>query len=88
MTNKSLNKNDFFYRILINFILVISPIIILIRLIRKKESIKRVKEKFCFFFKEKNKGNLIWIHVASVGELMSVVPLIKKLENSKKLNKY
>ena len=75
----------FFYRILINFILVISPIIILIRLIRKKEDIKRFKEKFCFFSKKKIKGNLIWIHVASVGELMSVVPLIKKLENSKKI---
>ena len=36
-----------------------------------------------FFFKKKISGNLIWIHVASVGELMSVVPLIFKLEKNK-----
>ena len=43
----------FVYRITINIILLISPIIILVRLLQKKENPKRFKEKFCFFFQKK-----------------------------------
>ena len=75
----------FIYRIFINIIFLFSPFIILFRIIKKKESSKRFLEKYCFFSKKKMSGNLIWIHVASVGELMSIVPLIHKLENSKKI---
>ena len=41
------------YNILINLILLISPIIILARLIKKKEDKFRFKEKFCFFSKKR-----------------------------------
>ena len=75
----------FIYRIFINIIFLFSPFIILFRIIKKKESSKRFLEKYCFFSKKKISGNLIWFHVASVGELMSIVPLIHKLENSKKI---
>ena len=40
------------YRILINLIFILSPIILIIRLLKKKEDIKRFKEKFFFFLKE------------------------------------
>ena len=43
------------YRILINFIFLLTPIILIIRLIKKKESITRFKEKFCFFSEKKGK---------------------------------
>ena len=43
----------FFYRILINIILVLSPLIILVRLLKKKEDIKRFKEKIGIFKKKK-----------------------------------
>ena len=43
----------FIYRALTNLILIISPIIILFRLFKKKEHPKRFKEKFCFFTKKK-----------------------------------
>ena len=43
----------FIYRILINLTIFISPLIILVRLIKKKEDKIRFKEKFCFFFKKK-----------------------------------
>ena len=69
----------FIYRILINLIFLLSPIIILIRLIKKKENIKRFSEKLCFFSKKKLKGKVIWFHGASVGELQSIVPLIEKI---------
>ena len=77
----------FLYRIIINFIFLLSPIIIIYRLIRKKEDYKRFKEKFCFFSKKNTDGKLIWFHGASVGELQSIVPLLEKFEKNKKIKK-
>ena len=74
----------FFYNILTNIVIIISPLIILFRVLKGKEDIKRVGEKFCIYSQKKNKIN-IWIHAASVGELMSIVPIIRKLENNKKV---
>ena len=72
-----------FYRIIINLLILFSPIIITIRLIKRKESFLRFKEKFCIFSKPKIRGKLIWFHGASVGEVQSIVPLIEKLEKKK-----
>ena len=68
------------YQLLIILILILSPIILVIRFIKDKEDTKRFIEKFCIISKKRKNGNLIWFHAASVGELMSVIPLIKKLE--------
>jgi len=71
----------FVYRILINLVIVISPLIILIRIIKNKEDKKRFKEKLGFFSFKRKKGKLIWFHGSSVGEIVSIIPLIEKLEN-------
>ena len=44
----------FIYRILINTILFFSPVILILRLIKKKEDPNRFKEKLGFFSKKKN----------------------------------
>ena len=71
------------YRILINIIFLISPFIILIRIIKGKEDIKRFSEKLGFHSKKKRPGKLIWFHGASVGEIKSIIPLIDKFEKKK-----
>jgi 3-deoxy-D-manno-octulosonic-acid transferase len=76
----------FIYRFFFNLVFIISPLIILIRLIKKKENLKRFKEKLGFFTKHRSKGKLIWFHGASVGEFQSIVPLLEKLEKSKKID--
>ncbi|MDB3888273.1 3-deoxy-D-manno-octulosonic acid transferase [Candidatus Pelagibacter sp.] len=75
----------FIYRILINLAYVASPLIILLRIIKKKEHLIRFKEKIGFFKKKKFNGELIWFHGASVGELQSVIPLLEKFEKNKKI---
>ena len=44
----------FIYKVLINIVFLFSPLIILIRLIKRKENIKRFVEKFGFFTKKKS----------------------------------
>ena len=74
----------FFYRIITNITVLLSPIIIFFRILKGKEDPKRIGEKFCIYSQRKN-NKRIWIHAASVGELMSVVPIIKKFEKNKKI---
>ena len=74
----------FIYNTIINVFLLLSPLFIFFRIITGKEDNKRYKEKFCIYSK-KNKFKSIWFHAASVGELMSIIPLIKKFEKNKKI---
>ena len=76
----------FIYGILTNIIFLFSPLIFIFRLLKKKEDINRFQEKYCIY-SIKNIQKTIWFHAVSVGELMSIIPIINKLEKNKKVKK-
>ena len=76
----------FLYQVLVLILLILSPIIISLRIFKKKEDPKRFKEKFCLPSKKRRIGNLIWFHSSSVGELLSIIPLVYELEKNKNIN--
>ena len=73
------------YNFLIFILILLSPIIIVYRILKKKESAERFLEKFSFFQKKRLNGKLIWFHCSSVGEFLSIIPLIEKLEKEKNI---
>ncbi len=75
----------FLYHIIIFTVTIFSPIIIIYRILKNKEDKKRYREKFSITSKKRVKGKLIWFHGASVGEILSIVPLIKNYEKNKSI---
>lgn len=76
----------FLYRIILNIILILSPFIFIIRLLKKKETLKSYSQKILINDKYRPKGKLIWFHGASVGEIKSIIPILEKLEKNSNYN--
>jgi len=64
-----------------------APIYLYFRKIRKKEDSIRYKEKLSKINIERGEGFLIWFHVASVGEAMSILPLIERCIEEEEINR-
>ena len=75
----------FVYNIFSYLVFLFSPVIFLFRILNGKEDVKRFKEKLCIYSK-KNNLKSIWFHAVSVGELISIIPILKKLERNNKIN--
>ena len=75
----------FIYRVIINLLVIISPIIFIFRILKDKEDPLRLKEKYGIYTKRRSSGKLIWFHGSSVGEILSILPLIKKLEKKRNI---
>ena len=75
------------YKFLTTIFYPLFLIFIFSRKIFKKEDPLRYKEKILpshFKIKRKNNSKLIWFHAASIGELKSIIPIIKELNNINK----
>ena len=74
----------FFYRLITILLYPIFILIIFLRKLKKKEHPEKYKEKlFINHFKINRNENkkLLWFHAASVGEVNSIIPIIKELNN-------
>ena len=74
------------YRFLTTIIYPFLVIFIFLRIFLNKEDSSRYKEKIFFsHFKVFRKTNtkLIWFHAASIGELKSIIPIIKELNKNR-----
>ena len=76
----------FLYQVILTIIILISPAIISFRILKNKEHRSRYKEKFGFSSVGRIDGKLIWFHGASVGEILSIIPLVKNYEKDKSIN--
>tara|TARA_A100001015_G_scaffold285182_1_gene352433 strand:- start:1373 stop:2542 length:1170 start_codon:yes stop_codon:yes gene_type:complete len=54
-------------------------------MLKKKENPRRFFEKFSLRKQKRREGKLIWFHCSSVGEFLSIVPLIQELEKIKNI---
>ena len=77
----------FWYRFFTYLFYPFAPIYLYFRKIRKKEDSISYREKLSKIEISREEGFLIWFHVASVGEAMSILPLIESCMGEKKINK-
>ena len=75
----------FFYKLLTLIIHPFLKIFLKIRVIKKKEDKLRFTEKLGYSSLN-SKPNLIWFHVASLGEIKSIQAIIKHYQKNKKIN--
>ena len=77
----------FLYKFFTYLFYPFAPIYLLIRKLRNKEDSNRYKERLSKINTPRSGGILIWFHVASVGEAMSILPLIENFIQDQKINK-
>ena len=77
----------FWYKLLTYLFYPFAKFYLFYRKLNNKEHPTRYKEKLSKINISRGDGFLIWFHVASVGEAMSILPLIENFENEKNIKK-
>ena len=77
----------FIYQAILSLLIIFSPIIFVFRFFKNKENIRSILEKICISSKNRGNGKTIWFHGASVGETLSIIPLLEKYEKHKSIKK-
>ena len=78
---------EFWYKFLTYLFYPFTPIYLFLRKLKKKEDAYRYKEKMSQIEVPRGSGFLVWVHIASVGEAMSILPLIDRFEKEQKIDK-
>ena len=68
------------YKFLSNLFLLPILLFFFFRFSLSKESLQSINEKFGIYKQQRPGSKLIWINAVSIGESLSVLPIIKKLE--------
>lgn len=71
-----------FYKLLSILLIPFARLNLLYRVFKNKEDPKRYTEKLGKPSFKRPSGQLIWFHAASIGELNSIIPLVKKLTSN------
>ena len=75
------------YQTILSLLIIFSPLIFIFRFFKNKENKRSILEKICFSSKNRGSGKIIWFHGASVGEILSIVPILEKYEKHKSIKK-
>jgi 3-deoxy-D-manno-octulosonic-acid transferase len=78
---------ELWYKSLTYLFYPFSRIYLFLRKLNKKEHPTRFKEKLSKISIARGEGFLIWLHAVSVGEVMSILPLIENFEKNIKISK-
>jgi len=77
----------FWYKLLTYLFYPFTPFFLFLRKLKKKEHPIRYKEKLSQINTPRGEGFLIWFHVVSVGEAISILPLIENFEQNEKIKR-
>ena len=76
----------YWYKLITYLFYPFAPLYLYFRKLKEKEDNTSFKEKLTITDSQRNSGFLIWFHVASVGEAMSILPIIEAFIQDQKVN--
>ena len=76
----------YIYKLITNLIRPFIAFYILIRMSKGKEDRSRIAERYGTSDVKRKEGKVIWFHAASIGESLSILPLLSKLNSDKSID--